>query len=160
SLVVARAIDRVGCQHRSLDSLIPQLLERTLIVRDLPAARLLAEKLPAFRFITTAGEIVEKDGTLTVGPHHASGGMVSRKSELRDLRDRMSDLEIERTNLEQQSVIESERLASLESQLAASESMVTSLSTEATQLHSRLGHERQREQELQEEVRLGQSEIA
>jgi chromosome segregation protein len=38
--------------------------------------------------------------------------------------------------------------------------MVASLSTEATQLHSRLGHERQREQELEEEVRLGRAEIA
>jgi chromosome segregation protein len=160
SLIVARGGDRVGCQHRSLAALIPQLLGRTLIVRDLPAARLLAEKLSAFRFITTAGEILEKDGTLTVGAYHASAGMVSRKSELRELRVRIADLEGECRNLEQQASMNGERLASLESQVRASETMVASLSTEATQLHSRLGHERQREQELEEEVRLHKSEIA
>jgi chromosome segregation protein len=160
TLIVARAVDRVGCQHRSLSALIPQLLGRTLIVHDLQAARLLAQKLSAFRFITTAGEILERDGTLTVGAHHASGGIVSRKSELRELRLRMTDVEQEINKLEQQAAIDAERLASLESQVVASETMVATLSTEATQLHSRLGHERQREQELEEEVRLGRSEIA
>jgi chromosome segregation protein len=160
SLIVARASDKVGCQHRSLAALVPQLLGRTLIVSDLQAARLLAQKLPAFRFVTLAGEILETDGTLTVGAHHASGGMVSRKSELREFRVRMADLERDSRILEEQAANESERLSSIESQVAASEAMVDSLSTEATQLHSRLGHERQREQELEEEVRLGQSEIA
>src|SRR5262249_48192329 len=113
SLIVASASDRVGCQHRSLAALVPQLLGRTLIVRDLHAARLLAAKLPAFRFITSAGEILERDGTLTVGAHHVSGGMVSRKSELRELRVLIGELERESRNLEQQTAIDGERLASL-----------------------------------------------
>ena len=96
--VVAVASDLVTCENPELVGLPAQLLGRTLLVRDLATARALAERLAespgayatrlaaGFRLITLQGELLEPDGTLTVGIHHAETGIISRKSELLDLR--------------------------------------------------------------------------
>ena len=68
-------------------------LSGTLIVRDLTAARALAVHLPGHRFVTLHGELLEADGTLTVGTHHAETGILSRKSELRELREQVANLD-------------------------------------------------------------------
>ena len=47
------------------------------------------------RFITLAGELLEPDGTILLGPHHASGGLIARRSELRAVNARKAELEIE-----------------------------------------------------------------
>ena len=64
-----------------------QLLGRVLLARHAAdARRLRASARPVCRVVTTlAGELLEPDGTLTVGPRKAEAGLVSRKSELRDL---------------------------------------------------------------------------
>ena len=46
----------------------------------------------SFRWL---GELIEPNGTLTVGPHRAESGIVSRKSELRDLRSQAELLDAE-----------------------------------------------------------------
>ncbi len=47
------------------------------------------------RFITLAGELLEPDGTITVGPHHASGGLIARRSELRAVNARKAEIQID-----------------------------------------------------------------
>jgi chromosome segregation protein len=78
----------VTCENPELAGLPRQLLGRTLVVDDIPAGRrLMADpELAGFRFVTRGGELLNPDGTLTVGPHRAEAGIVSRKSELRELR--------------------------------------------------------------------------
>src|SRR5262249_1086644 len=83
---VARAEQVVSCENPQLSGLPSQLLRRTLIVSDLPAAREIAALNPAWRFVTLQGEVLEPDGSLTVGAHRAEAGLLSRKAELRDLR--------------------------------------------------------------------------
>ena len=85
--LVAPAEQLVSCDHPELADLPAQLLGRTLIVRDLAAARAIAAHAPGFRLVTLQGELLEPDGTLTVGTHHAETGILSRKSELRELRE-------------------------------------------------------------------------
>src|SRR5262249_48228341 len=68
--LVALAEQLVSCDHPELADLPAQLLGRTLIVRDLAAARAIAEHTPGFRLVTLQGELLEADGTLTVGKHH------------------------------------------------------------------------------------------
>ena len=48
---------------------------------------------PGESFITLAGELLAADGTLSVGPRHASLGLISRRSELRALRVQLAGLE-------------------------------------------------------------------
>src|SRR5262249_21116906 len=88
--VIALAEQVVRCDNPDLADLPARLLAGTLIVRDLTAARALAPHLPGHRFVTLHGELLEADGTLTVGTHHAETGILSRKSELRELREQVA----------------------------------------------------------------------
>src|SRR5205814_2563708 len=67
-----------------------QLLGRTLLVKDLATARLLSTQRPDCRFLTAQNELLDSDGTLTVGAHHAEASILSRKAELRDLREQVT----------------------------------------------------------------------
>jgi chromosome segregation protein len=58
-----------------------------LLADSLLEARNLAAHHPGFRVVTRTGELLEPDGTLTVGPFKTEAGLVSRKSELRELRE-------------------------------------------------------------------------
>lgn len=80
----------VRCEHAELEGLPAQLLGDVVVANDLASARRLQASARTagrrLRFITLAGELLEPDGSLTVGPLLAGAGIVSRKSELRDLR--------------------------------------------------------------------------
>ncbi len=65
--------------------LVRRLLGHTWAVEMLGQARAFSATVPGARFVTLAGEVVEANGTLVVGPKDAAG-LVSRRSELRDLR--------------------------------------------------------------------------
>src|ERR1019366_4623852 len=91
--LVALAEQLVSCEHPELADLPAQLLGRTLIVRDLVTARAIADHAPGFRLVTLQGEMLEPDGTLTVGTHHAETGILSRKAELRELREQLTALD-------------------------------------------------------------------
>ena len=91
--VVAAAEQLVTCDKPELAELPAQLLGRTLIVRDLEAARAIAQHTSGYRFVTLQGELLDPDGTLTIGTHHAETGILSRKSELRELRQQVATLE-------------------------------------------------------------------
>jgi chromosome segregation protein len=88
---------QVTCDHPVLAGLPARLLGRTVIADDLAAARAQASRpgLAGHCFVTRAGELLAADGTLTVGPHRAGAGIVSRKSELRELRHQAVRLEAE-----------------------------------------------------------------
>ncbi|MBX9580319.1 MAG: AAA family ATPase, partial [Gemmataceae bacterium] len=83
---------QVRCDHPGLAGLPDQLLGDVYLVDTLADARRLAVGLPGCRFVTPAGELLEPDGTLTAGPARSGAGLVSRKSELRDLRGRLAAL--------------------------------------------------------------------
>ena len=58
------------------------LLGNTIVCDDLPTAAELHAAAPGLRFVTKAGEVIEADGTLKVGPPSAAMGLLSRRSEL------------------------------------------------------------------------------
>jgi chromosome segregation protein len=71
------------------------LLGRTLIVRDLDAALMLAGALPSgYRFVTEQGELLEADGRVQAGPAAAAGetGLIGRRSELASLNEQVAAL--------------------------------------------------------------------
>ncbi|HZZ82200.1 MAG TPA: AAA family ATPase, partial [Gemmataceae bacterium] len=157
--LVALADQLVSCEHPELADLPAQLLGRTLIVRDLATARAIAEHTPGFRLVTLHGELLEPDGTLTVGKHHAEGGILSRKSEWRELRDQLASLDdrIHETELDAQAL--RERLATAESAMPEIEEACTVLAEQAADLHSRVQRHQDRRQGLHEEVTISRDEI-
>src|SRR5205085_6915955 len=69
--VIAPAEQLVTCDRPDFADLPAQLLRQTLVVRDLGAARAIAAHTTGYRFVTLQGELLEADGTVTVGTHHA-----------------------------------------------------------------------------------------
>ncbi|MBI9016395.1 MAG: chromosome segregation protein SMC [Phycisphaerae bacterium] len=68
------------------------LLANTLLVEGLSDAFDLIGQLPRdYRFVTLSGEVLEADGTLHVGPQIAETGLISRKSELRQLEESLAE---------------------------------------------------------------------
>ena len=73
--------------------LAKRLLGKTWVVESLADALALAESVGrGLSFVTRAGELVAADGTLYVGPRHTSTGLISRRSELRVLRQQLTEL--------------------------------------------------------------------
>src|SRR5206468_6253046 len=115
-----------------------RLLARTLIVRDLATARALAVHTAGYRFITLQGELLEADGTLTIGTHHAETGILSRRSELRELREQAAGLD--------------ERLAEIERHLADLGRDLTRVDAETKEMQQHLDGLSREEADLRERV--------
>lgn len=91
--VVGRA-DRLARSPRHLPHLAAHLLADTWVVASLGDAMQLADKLgSSYRFVTLQGELVEKDGTLFTGMLRSESSVVSRKSELRRLKNELHRVE-------------------------------------------------------------------
>lgn len=89
--VVGRADALVECSSE-LRPLARRLLGRAWIVNDLPRALELSAHVGGrYDFLTLAGERLSSDGTLSIGPRQAAAGLVSRRSELRDLARRLAE---------------------------------------------------------------------
>ena len=84
--IVGWADEFVKCNNPDFPKLPQWLLGQTLIVKSMDFARALSASHPSIRFLTLLGEILEPDGTLTMGTHHAETGILSRKAELRELK--------------------------------------------------------------------------
>src|SRR5690606_10375329 len=81
--VLGRADRFVETQLRFV-AVARRLLGRTWFVEKLSHAIDLARSAGrGLRFVTVAGELLESDGTLVVGPRNAGDGLVSRHSQLR-----------------------------------------------------------------------------
>jgi chromosome segregation protein len=156
--VVAPAEQVVRCDHPELADLPARLLARTLIVRDLTAARALAGT--GFRCVTLQGELLETDGTVTVGTHHAEAGILSRRSELRELREQAAALEVRLTELDRDLALMREQIALLDGRAENGRTEIDVLAEQAADLRSRIGQHRQRREGLHEEVQLSRMEIS
>jgi chromosome segregation protein len=156
--VVALAEQVVRCDHPDLADLPPRLLARTLIVRDLTAARALAGT--GWRCVTLHGELLEADGTVTVGAHHAEAGILSRKSELRELREQAAALDVRLTELDRDLTLMREQIALLDGRAENGQAEIDVLAEQAADLRSRIGQHRQRREGLHEEVQLSRMEIS
>ncbi|MHB1156525.1 MAG: chromosome segregation protein SMC [Phycisphaerales bacterium] len=89
-------LDFIRCDDPIASTILRKLLGRTLLVDDLAQAMTLREQLPGgFRFVTRNHELLEADGRLIAGPMHAQSGsgLISRRSELADLADRIGELD-------------------------------------------------------------------
>jgi chromosome segregation protein len=81
---VRNRADQLASSPAALPDLAAQLLADTWIVDTLDVAVALAgSAAPGCRFVTLQGELLDGDGSLTVGTVHSESAVVSRKSELR-----------------------------------------------------------------------------
>ncbi len=105
-----------------LAPMVRRLLGRHWLVDTLGSAlRLAAGVGRGLNFVTAACEAVLADGTLTVGPRQNIAGLLSRRSELRALREQIGEME-------QAAVAAAQEAQRLEANIAAAESAVHELS--------------------------------
>ncbi len=158
--LVAPAEQVVSCDHPELTDLPAQLLGRTLIVHDLAAARAIAAHAPGFRLVTLDGELLEPDGTLTVGRHHADAGILARKSELEDLQTQLVRLDGIVGELDTELTASGASLDQLERGLREREEEAAVVAEQAADLRGRVERHRDRRQGLHEEVTVSTGELS
>jgi chromosome segregation protein len=158
--IVALAEQVVRCDDPRFADLPARLLGRTAIVRDLAAARALAARESGFRCVTLLGELLEPDGTLTVGRHHAEAGILSRKSELRELREQVGQLDEGLRGLEADLAGLRERIASLEGSAEHARREIEVLSEQANDMRGRISQHRERREGLHQEVQVSHKEMS
>ena len=149
----------LAVQVRSeLPGLADQLLGNVLLADTLAEARALHATHPGHRVITRAGELLEADGTLTVGPPRAEAGLVSRKSELRELREQFRGLgeQIAVANAELADL--HRRADAMSGTIEATESEIALLSGESGDIQQKIARQRQQVEQLDETIELGRRE--
>jgi chromosome segregation protein len=156
----ASASSVVHCDRPDLAHLPDQLLGRALIADDLAAARLLAPAHPGFRFVTRSGELLEPDGTVTIGPPLAEAGILSRKSELRHLRHQVADLDARIAAIEAEQADLRGRADALDAPVRDREAEIAALTGEAGSLRDQILEQRQVQRQLADALDLMAREAA
>jgi chromosome segregation protein len=88
--VLGRADQFVQAEKKFIH-LARRLLGRTWIVQNIAVARqLYKESDDRTSFLTISGEMLTPDGALIVGPQHTVAGLITRRSELRNLTEQMT----------------------------------------------------------------------
>ena len=129
--VVGRANELIQVEDR-YQKFAQTLLGGTWVCKTLAdAVRLHNDAGKSVRFVTLDGEIVESDGTILAGPKSVTGGIVSRRSELRAIKKNLNGLKTEIESCQEQVA----ELTELES---TAESQVQKLIEENTGLSSKL----------------------
>ena len=130
-------------------ALVHRLLGRTWFVDSLETALELATSIGrGLQFVSAAGDVIAPDGAVSIGPRVAASGLVSRRSELRALREELAKLdatiaadehnlgllEAEVHEHEQQLTTQAAELAEAHDRQAAQQSIVAQLDTRRAEL--------------------------
>ncbi|MEZ6107474.1 MAG: hypothetical protein R3B96_15470 [Pirellulaceae bacterium] len=151
--VVGRA-DQMVQTASGFRELATQLLGGTWIVKSLDdALRLRSERAHDVCYLTLDGQIVDVDGTVSVGPRGRGLGIVSRRSELRALKRELSDLE------GRQDVIQGE-LIELRDRIEQKQGEVTLLRGQQQELAKGLGEQKLVLQSIAQKVERVLADIA
>ena len=153
------AIDLVRVEPEGA-AIAAHLLGRTVVVDDLSAARELHEHGPmGWRYVTKAGEVLEADGTLRVGPLTAAMGLLSRRSELDQIEQQLSEVETRIAALTAQLAEGSSAAKDLEQQQDALSNEIYRLNTTKVELSSRLARNADQQNSLRREQPVLESEL-
>ncbi|MFO0903467.1 MAG: chromosome segregation protein SMC [Pirellulales bacterium] len=143
--VIGRA-DRLVEVPAEAAHVIHQLLGATWFVDDLSSAfALQAGPGAGARFVTRAGQVLERDGIVIAGPRQSAVGLISRRSELRDLRQRAAVLESQIAGGQRE-------VLRLQENIDQQDVRVRTLATEHQQLAARLTEQHVRTRSLAEQL--------
>ncbi|WP_020471266.1 chromosome segregation protein SMC [Zavarzinella formosa] len=150
----------VTCERPSLAGLPRQLLGKTLIVDSLAQAREYAAdpELTGFQFVTRRGDLLRADGTLSVGPVTQELGILSRKSELRELREQAAVLDGELSRAERQLQSVREQADLLAGPINGLDEEIRVLSSNAANLQTEMLKQNQQQTRLTEDIQLVRQE--
>lgn len=150
----------VTCERPELAGLPRQLLGKTLIVDSIAQARdyTTAPELAGYQFITRTGELLRADGTLSVGPAAQELGILSRKSELRELREQATRLDAELATVERRLQTIREQSDALTGPIHGLEEEIRVMSSNAANLQTEMLKQNQQQNRLTEDIQLVRQE--
>ncbi|MEZ6142966.1 MAG: chromosome segregation protein SMC [Zavarzinella sp.] len=139
-----------------------QLLGTTILVETIEPAIIYQGDYIAngFRYVTHVGEIVEADGSVTLGTLQVQHGLISRKSELRELKIQMEQLQHQLANAEVENTRFQHALEQLNSPIRSLEEEIRVLRSTVADLSSEIQKQAQQRQHLEEDMQLIQQELA
>ena len=152
-----RTIDRwVTSEMPELIGLPRQLLGKTLVVDNTKMARDYAAdpELIGYRFVTRTGELLIPDGTLTVGAARAEAGIVSRKSELRELLSQAVALDADVADAERRLFELRDRFDSLAGPIHGLEEEIRALTSNVADVSKEILKQSQQRERLTDEIAL------
>ncbi len=157
--IIARVSDLVTVPD-DCGNLAQSLLGKTLLVSSLSEAFELVGSVPAgYRWVTLSGEVLEADGTVAIGSQIAGSGLISRKSELRELDDMLNDAQERITTLEQRNIQLDGQTEHLEKNLQELRTAVYEARTEEVEVKGNLDRIEQNLNRLRQEEPLIASEV-
>lgn len=115
--VMGRA-DQFVETDESLQALVRRLLGRHWLVDSLQTALQLSSGIGrGLSFITVGGEVVGAEGTVAVGPRKQSGGLLSRRNELRAIEEQVQLMQLDLSEVQERSTEVEERIANRDATL-------------------------------------------
>lgn len=163
--VIGRADQLVSCQPRHRD-VVRRMLSGTYLVQDLKTARRLSIEAPrGSRFVTKRCELVETDGSIVLGSQFAAGGLVSRRAELRTLKDDIQSVtsqlaearrEVER--LEQNISLQADALEQREAELTSAQEQLADVRVQRRTLQDRAEQMETEQQEAESQRATSESD--
>jgi len=119
--------------------LVWALLGRTILVENLEAAvKLRAELGREYQFVSLDGQYLGQDGTVRLGPVGKAGGLISRKSRLRQLNEAIAKISCEIETLEREIQNNEQNKAHLEQLCKELRTAIYEANTEKMQVGSNL----------------------
>jgi chromosome segregation protein len=111
-------------------------------------------------FVTRAGELVAADGTLYVGPRHASTGLISRRSELRGLRLSLAELAQQIEKHQAECAAWDQRIADADQRAQANAAQYRQSNEQLQAERLRAGNAEERLHQLQRQQSMVETELA
>ena len=157
--VQAKLIDLVNypadCERLAL-----HLLGKTVLVDTIDSAVRLAQVAPVgYRWVSLDGSMLEADGTVHLGPQTATAGLISRKSELRQLDESLAEADERIRELQNQGEQFANQAQHLEKNLQELRTAIYETRTEEIETRSQLEQLDQNIERLKREEPLITTEI-
>jgi chromosome segregation protein len=149
----------VQVEQQQLFPLVWHLLGRVAFVPDAFTALAARQHIPHLTCITATGEVYAADGSQSHGPLVAQAGLVSRRSELRELTEEISKLNTQIQHLESAVQSRNIQVRELQEKLHILETEVVALSGEAGTLQNQLLAQRGELMRLSEANDLNRVEV-
>lgn len=141
-------------------ALARHMMGRTYVVQTVEAAAAMSTLDPHARFVTMSGVVVEPDGRISVGALGSDTGMISRRSELRELGRELEEVKSRITRLAEDLARSESEASSLETSMQSLRTSVYELNTERVEEQAALSNIENRIRVLSDERPLIASDIA
>ncbi len=138
---------------------IASLLRNTVVVKNIGAALALSGSVPSIRCVTLDGDLLEPEGTLSGGKKQGQVGIISRKSELKQIEDELARIKQTLEKLVEDKHTLLDELTGLEGETAQLAKRIDQVNIQKISKNNELSQNEQKQDELTAEKKINADEI-